>query len=237
MAAPVGARERLCGFGQFVLSGQQQGERERAVGVAALVGSAIRRRRASDITALFEQHAKLRRPRRGRARPRVRTIPRLRPAGSERPAPSRARTHRPRHRARRPRSASMGSVDTTSPIAVASARSRQAMCVHSEGSTGPHVNSWHMQTLTSPPNRSNRPRLRVNGEVPERPTIPSNQESESPAPRRKASRPRDNLVARLWTVRTGRRDRAGARCRWLPRGRMGGHAAVNSGGGVPGQGC
>ena len=59
MAALVGARERLFGFGEPVRSGEQHGEPERAAGVAALVGSAIRRPGTRNIAAFFEQHAQV----------------------------------------------------------------------------------------------------------------------------------------------------------------------------------
>ncbi len=57
VAALVGALERLFGFGQLVLAGEQDRQLERSHGVAAFVGAPVRRRSAGDVASLLEQHA------------------------------------------------------------------------------------------------------------------------------------------------------------------------------------
>ncbi|HUJ34353.1 MAG TPA: hypothetical protein VLW51_04030 [Solirubrobacteraceae bacterium] len=57
VAARVGPRERLFSVGQPVFPREHHRELERAVGVAAIVGPAVRRLGTSKITTLFEQYA------------------------------------------------------------------------------------------------------------------------------------------------------------------------------------
>jgi hypothetical protein len=59
VAALVCAGKGFFGLGQPVVRSQQDGELECALGVSAVVGSAIRRGGLGDVAALFEEHAEV----------------------------------------------------------------------------------------------------------------------------------------------------------------------------------
>jgi hypothetical protein len=59
VAAPVSTGKRAFGFSEQVLFGQQDGELERAVRVASVVGATVCGGGAGEIAALLEQHAEV----------------------------------------------------------------------------------------------------------------------------------------------------------------------------------
>jgi hypothetical protein len=59
VSARMRTRERFFGFDQVVLLGEEHADLEGAVGVAALVSPAIRRRRTGGFAAVSEQHAEV----------------------------------------------------------------------------------------------------------------------------------------------------------------------------------